>query len=177
MNIRHEIITDRSKANILRIVNYIGDDAEQFKILVHLFLHDEEHISQRAIWAMAHSTGRHPQLIFPHLQQLLTYLQTGKPHDAGKRNIVKILSEIVIPEHLQGQVLDICFNYLLSMQEAIAVKSFSMQVVFNISRNEPDLLRELAAVIEEQMPYGSAGYRSRGRNILRAIHKILMEKE
>lgn len=175
MDIRNELITDRSKANIVRIAQYIGDDSERFQILFDLFLNDIPRVNQRAVWAMIYCAEAHPNLIYPHLDVLLNNLDQPNLHNAIRRNTTKILSEIEIPKKHQGQALDICFNYLLSMQEAIAVKVFSMQVVFNISKTEPDLLRELAAVIEDQMPYGSAGFKVRGNRILKGIQQILKE--
>ncbi|MFT4760779.1 MAG: hypothetical protein ACI9XO_000803 [Paraglaciecola sp.] len=176
MNIRDELLADRSKANILRIAQYVGDSSELFQTLVDLFLKDIPRVNQRAVWVMVYCAEAHPVLIYPHLKKLLDNLQNPEAHNAARRNTIKILSEIDIPKKYQGQALDICFNFLLSMQEHIAVKVFSMQVIFNISKNEPDLLRELAAVIEDQLPYGSTGFKSRGNKILNKIQQVLLEK-
>ena len=176
MNIRNELLADRSKANIVRISKYVGDDAERFQTLVDLFLNDIPRVNQRAVWVMVYCAQAYPNLIYPHLKVLLKNLERPDAHNAARRNTTKILSEIDIPKKHQGQALDICFNFLLSMQEQIAVKVFSMQVVFNISKNEPDLLRELAVVIEDQLPYGSAGFKVRGNRILKGIAQILKEK-
>jgi len=173
MNIREELLADRSKANIVRIAQYIGDDAKRFSTLVDLFLNDKWRINQRAIWVMVYCAEAHPKLIYPHLKALLENLQKPDAHNAARRNTTKILSVIDIPKKYQGQALDICFKFLLDMQEQIAVKIFSMQVVYNISINEPDLLQELAVVIEDQLPYGSAGFKARGKRILNEIRQIL----
>ena len=173
MDIRHELLTNRSKNNIVRIATYIGNDTQRFETLLNLFLHDLPIVNQRAIWVMIYCAEAHPQLIYPHLKVLLENLQQPNLHNAIRRNTTKILSEIDIPKEHQGVALDICFNYLLSMSEQIAVKVFSMQVVFNISKKEPDLLQELAAVIEDQLPYGSAGFKARGNRILKEIQGIL----
>lgn len=175
MDIRAELLADRSKANIVRIAKYIGNDKERFQALIDLFLHDKPIVNQRAVWVMTYCAQAHPSLIYPHLKVLLENLQHPDAHNATRRNTTKILSEINIPQKNQGQALDICFNFLLSMQEQIAVKVFSMQVVFNISKTEPDLLRELSVVIEDQLPYGSAGFKVRGNRILKEARKILKE--
>lgn len=173
MNIREELLTDRSKANIIRIAEYIGEDIDRFSTLVNLFLNDKPLVNQRAIWVMVYCAEAHPNLIYPHLKVLLENLQKPDAHNAARRNTTKILSVIDIPKKHQGQALDICFNFLLDMQQQIAVKVFSMQVVYNISKNEPDLLRELAVVIEDQLEYGSAGFKVRGNRILKEIRQVL----
>ena len=171
MDIRASLLADRSKANVLAIANYIGDDQALFDHLVDLFLNDKWRVGQRAVWVMSHAAQKRPHLVLAHLKAMLDKLEVPNIHDAVKRNVTKILSEITIPEEHQGRALDICFGFLISMEEAIAIKVFSMQVVYNISQNEPDLLRELALVIEDQMPYGSAGFKARGKKILKAIRK------
>ena len=98
-----------------------------------------------------------------------------KLHDAVVRNSMRILSSQDVPERLQGYLLEICFDFLMSTKVPVAIKVHAMQVIFNISQNEPDLLNELRMVIEEQMPYGTTGFKSRGRKILKRIGKLRNE--
>ena len=58
---------------------------------------------------------------------------------------------------------------LNSPNEPIAVKAFSMTVIFNLSKKYPDIVPELKASIEYLMPNASAGIKSRSNKILRAI--------
>ena len=153
MDIRAELLAEHSKAQTVKIANYIGKDQKLFDELFELFINDNWRINQRGVWAILHCALNHPPLIQPHFETLLKNLQKPATHDAVKRNSIKILTEIEIPERLKGLALDICFEFLISMQESIAVKVFSMQVVFDISKNEPDLLRELATVIEDQFAH------------------------
>ena len=65
-----------------------------------------------------------------------------------------------------GEAADICFGYLVDHKETIAVRVFAMTVLGNICRREPDLGIELRLVIEEELPYASAGFKSRAKKIL-----------
>jgi hypothetical protein len=56
--------------------------------------------------------------------------------------------------------------------DPIAIKVFSMTVLFNISKNVPEFRDELAIIIEDQMPYGSAGFKSRGKKTLKGLSKL-----
>jgi hypothetical protein len=47
-----------------------------------------------------------------------------------------------------------------------------MTVLFNIVKKYPELKDELKMSIEDQLPYGSAGFKSRGRRILKSLEKI-----
>ena len=94
-------------------------------------------------------------------------------HDAVKRNTVRLLQGVDLPEELMGRVVDICFKFLLDVKEPVAVRVFSMQVLYNICLKEPELADELRIVIEEFMPHGTAGFKSRGKRILKGLQKLL----
>ena len=113
-----------------------------------------------------------PGMIDKHLPRMVKTLAASE-HDAVKRNIVRLLQNIDIPKDLQGEAANACFKFLGSAEEAIAIRAFSMTVLFNIGKEEPDLLPELRMMIEDMMPYGSSGIKARGRRTLAAIDKIL----
>ena len=47
-----------------------------------------------------------------------------------------------------------------------------MDVLFNITKKFPELREELRLSIEDQMPFGSAGFLSRGTKILKLLDKM-----
>ena len=59
------------------------------------------------------------------------------------------------------------------MNEAIAVKAFSMTVIYNNGKQYPEILDELAISIQNQMnlPSASSGIKAHGRKILLKIQK------
>ncbi len=83
-----------------------------------------------------------------------------------------MLQFIDIPEELLGLTAELCFNFLNSGQESIAVKANAMTVLFNIVKKYPDLKEELKITIEEQLPFGSTGFKNRGSKILKALKKL-----
>ena len=96
-------------------------------------------------------------------------MQEPGVHVAVRRNVIRILQRIDIPEKLVGEVATVCFDYLASPDEPIAVRVFSMTVLANIARKEPDLKNELRLLIELQLLYGSTGFRSRARQVMKMI--------
>lgn len=168
MNLREEILRELSIAQYKKIVAYVGNDKKRFAELIYLFLGDEYRVTQRATWAITHCAEKYPSLILPHLKKIVSRLENPAPA-AVKRNIIRIFQWIEIPENLQGRVAEMCFRFLCSKDEAIAVKVFSMTVLHNLSKLHPGLKNELRSAIEEQMPYASAGFKSRGKKILKAL--------
>jgi hypothetical protein len=171
LDIKKELLKEHSKAQAVKISNYIGDDPEKFNQLITLFLADEYRVTQRAAWVVSHCADQYPKLIEPHLEQLILNLK-NQVHVAVKRNTVRVLQDVEIPEELLGETADICFNLMQSGEETIAVKVFAMTVLGNICVKFPELKNELIPLIEDQMPYGSAGFKSRGKKILKNLTKL-----
>lgn len=172
MDIRQQLLADHSKSNTQLILDYIGNNQQRFDHLMNLFLNDEYRVTQRAAWVVGEMARIHYELVKPHLKPMIMNLKTPGIHDAIKRNTVRVLQEMELPKDLWGETADICFKFLLDKNEAIAVKCFSMTVLLTITQKIPELKDELRIIIEDQMPYGSAGFKSRGNKTLKALQKI-----
>lgn len=168
MDIRVELLKEHSKAQATKIADFIGNDTSKFDELIQLFLGDHYRTNQRAAWVLSKCSDRYPELLEPYFEPLIKNLN-GHVHVAVKRNTLRVLQDIALPENLWGITVDICFKILESNQEAIAVKVFAMTVLNNIVQKEPDLKNELRIILEDQMDYGSAGFRSRAKKILKTL--------
>ena len=164
MNLEAEILKADFKDQVVRVAAEISTDENKFAELMKLFFSHNNTYAQRASWVMMHCTDRYPWLVRPYLKKLVKNLYQS-PGEATKRNTVRLLQFIDIPEALWGEVIEICFRYLKG-NEAIAIKVFSMTVLFNLSQLVPEISEELKINIEDQLPYGSAGFKSRANKIL-----------
>jgi hypothetical protein len=171
VNLEAEILKEHSKRNTLRLARWIGSDSARFALLMDLFLKGEYRVTQRSAWIVAQCADNHPQLILPYLHKMIERMLEPGVHVAVKRNVVRILQRIEIPKKLVGKVATVCFDLLASQKEPIAVRCFSMTVLANIAKQEPDLTNEIRLLIEQQMPWGSAGFRARGRKILTQLSR------
>ena len=168
--LREELLREHSKAQTMRIVGLIGNDQSLFDELVGIFLHAGQPLAQRAAWVLRYCAEAHPEWAERHLEALLKNLH-NPVHDAVKRNTVRLLEFLPMPERLAGEAIDLLFRWLADPRESVAVRCFSMTSLYNICQHEPDLLEELRLTIEDALPNGSAGIRSRGAKLLRAIGK------
>lgn len=171
MDIKRELLKEHSKRQTDKVVKYVGSNPIRFKTLVQTFLGGPYRVTQRAAWPLSNCVREHPKLISPHLKSILKLLDKPDAHVAVKRNIMRLLQDIEIPRQLYGLLTDKCF-LLMDPKETIAVRVFAMSVLANIAMHEPDLKKELRIVIEDQLPYGSAGYLSRARKVLRQLSVI-----
>lgn len=170
MDIEKALLQEHSKKQALLIANYIGTSQEHFDQLMKCFFHDDWRLNQRAAYAMNFAVEQNPQLLKKHIKKAILNLRTPK-HDAVKRNTLRALVNYKIPKKLLGTLVDICFEFLASPKEPIAIKYFSMSILFEEAKKEPDLFHEIKVLIEDQMPLGSPGFRNKGQKILNYIQK------
>lgn len=169
MNLEAEILNEHSKRNAARLAEWVGGDTKRFSTLMSLFLNGDYVTAQRSAWIVNLCVEKHPELVRPYLKRMIVRMQEPGVHNAVRRNVVRILRFIDIPGPLLGRVATVCFQYLSSPAEPIAVRAFSMVVLGNIARKEPDIRGELRLIIEQQLPYASAGFRSCARKVLKKI--------
>ncbi len=168
MNLRDTILAEHSKKQMLKVVKHVGNNQQRFDELMKLFLASEYRVTQRAAWSVSYIATAHPNLIKKHLKKIIVNLK-NPVHDAVKRNTVRLLQFIDLPVSLHGITAAICFKFLNDMKEPIAVKVFSMTVLSNICKQHPELSNELRLSIEAQLPYGSAGFVSRAKKVLKGL--------
>ena len=169
MNLVKVLLREHSKAQTTKIVNYVGDNEERFKELIDVFLAGPYRVTQRAAWPLSYCVEYHPELIRPHLSRIIRNLNKHGQHDSVKRNTIRLLQFISIPQKLQGITTQVCFSLLQNPKEPIAVRVFSMTVLDNITKVQPELRNELKIILEDNLPYGSAGFVSRARKILSTL--------
>jgi len=169
MNLVKVILNEHSKLQKDKITRYVGADPKRFAELVDVFLAGPYLITQRASWPISYCVEYNPTLIKPHLKKVLGILQKQDVHDAVKRNILRLLQFISIPKPLQGRTIDLCFYFLNNNKEPIAVRVFAMTVLANLAKENPDLKNEIIIIIEDQLPFGSAGFISRSKKVLKEL--------
>jgi hypothetical protein len=158
---------DSSKALSLLTANMVYDEPSLFGIFVELALKDEKYYAERASRVICICSHEFPELFRPHCSRVIAGLKNLRSEGA-MRNFLKTLAEV--PAKLTTKdksiLLNQCFDYLVSNGYSIAVQVFSMQILYNLSCEIPEIGEELYRILEEKMPDASAGYRSRARRII-----------
>lgn len=172
MNLREAILEEHSKRQCMRIVKWIGNDKKRFAELIRLFTGNEYRVVQRAAWPLSYCVIDHPALVRPHLGKLIRNLAKPGLHPAVARNTLRFLQDIEVPEKYLGELTENCFRLFQNRESPIAVKVFSMTVLTNIAKKEPDLAREIRLLIEPLLEEGSPGEKSRGKRMIKKLEKI-----
>ena len=169
MNLRDQLQKEHSRKNCDVIVDWVGHDDKRFQQLFSSLLLNHSLLSQRAAWPVSYCVSSHPSLIKRHLKVLLQKMKSTGVHNAIKRNGLRLLNDLEIPVIYEGEIIEMCFSFLNSQQEAIAVKTFSMSILERLTLKYPDLIPELYISIEDQLPHQSTAFKSKGKKILKNL--------
>ena len=172
MNLQEELLREHSKVQTRKLATYIGSNQKRFNDLMSLFFDGHYRLNQRAAAVLNECQTKQPQLVNPYLDRLISNLENKGIHDAVKRNTIRLLQFMDIPEKHKGELYDICFAFLISAEEPIAIKAFSMCVLANICKTYPELKNELIPVLEDLIPHGSSGIKNSGKKILAELDKL-----
>lgn len=172
MNYLDQLLKVHSKHNSVLIAEAIGNSSERLGKLMPLYFSDDQVIAARAAWVISCVATNHPDLFAPWLKKICHHILKPGLHDAVRRNGAKVLELSVIPKRLLGVVTDTCFKLLAAPAETIATRCYCMTVLEKICRSEPDLRAELKMIINDAMPFASAGFRSRSIRTLKAIGQM-----
>jgi 8-oxo-dGTP diphosphatase len=147
---------------------------ENMEILQKLFdysFSDDRKLAFHASWALLKVYDKFPEMITPDLQRLAESLD-NLDNESVQRSFLRIISMAnlnAVSEKHHGILADHCFKMLRTGESAIAVKAYSMEIIYKLALIYPELVNELAATIRMLQGEGSAGIQARGHIILKKL--------
>jgi len=151
-------------------------------IFIKLFQYSnsaDKKLAFRASWTLTKVCDRYPELIYPYLAQIVEALNKID-NESTLRSFLRIISLSdfdKINRRQHGILADYCFKVINSGYAAIAVKAYSMEILFRLTMIYPELANELSSSILILMEDGSAGITSRGRAILKKLADMPIKPE
>lgn len=159
------------KVTATNIADTVAANPDRLPELMECFFHEEMRICQRAAWPVGMLGDKNAELLYPYIEEMLAAID-NPTHNAVIRNTLRTFQFMDFPEDVEGRVFDVCISLLMDHDRAIAIKVFSMTVCANICMKYPELAHELIPVIEEQLPFGSTGFKARGGKLLKQLRKV-----
>ena len=171
----HEMIsTLMSRAEADWIANSARENPVIFNKLLEYSYSTDQKLAFRSSWALTKVCDNYPEMIVPELPAIIETLNK-LDNESVQRSFLRILSfsdiSILSNKH-QGILADHCFNSLRSGFSAIAIKAYSMEILYKLALIYPELANELSASIKMLQEEGSAGIVARGLMILRKLAEI-----
>ncbi|MCJ7447572.1 MAG: (deoxy)nucleoside triphosphate pyrophosphohydrolase [Bacteroidales bacterium] len=145
-----------------------------FKKLLEYSFSPDKKLAFHASWILSKVCDKYPEIIYPYLSGIIETLDK-LDNESAQRSFLRIisLSDInkVSNKH-HGILAERCFTELRSGFSAIAIKAYSMEILYKLALIYPELANELAASISMLQGEGSAGIIARGRIILNKLAEM-----
>lgn len=171
MDLKHSLEVEHSKKITMQIIKYVGYDKVRFDDLIRIFFGKDKKLQQRAAWPLSYLAEGNPRLIEPYLKKLVALLEQPGLHAAVARNILRIFQQYDLPENYHGELIDICFRFILKPSTPIAIKAFAISTATNIAKPYPELKRELLIVLNELQEQSlTPGLKVRLKNAYRILN-------
>jgi 8-oxo-dGTP diphosphatase len=151
----------------------IGNSEILTKLLEYSFS-DDRKLAFRASWTLSKVFDKYPDIISSDLPRMIDAVDK-LDNESVQRSFLRIISlsdinKISARQH--GILADHCFEMLRSGFTAIAVKAYSMEIIYKLAKIYPELANELSATISMLQGEGSAGILARGHIILKKLSGI-----
>jgi len=145
-----------------------------FNKLIEFSFSPDKKLAFRASWTLSKVCDKYPEMIYPYLPVIIETLDK-LDNESAQRSFLRIISFSDINKlsnRHQGILTEHCFTALRSGFSAIAIKAYSMEILYNLALKYPELANELAASVNLLQGEGSAGIVARGRMILKKLAEI-----
>ena len=165
MKPKEELLKEHSLIHAQKISLWAVESKSNLKQLMSAFFGKEKIVVQRASWSASKAYELKPEWFEAYIPQLIDCLD--KPiHGSVRRNSLRILQTMEIPESYSGKLIDILFSLLMDPKTESAVKAFGMSVAYHITQQHPELKNELKIIIEDQLPFAAPSFKSRAKKII-----------
>lgn len=158
----------------LAIAHDCASDQSKLDLLINFFLGNNSRLQQRSSNVINHFFELFPQRLLQYADRIIFVLKQEEIHPAVKRNVVRLMQLIdlsLLKDEVLSFLINTCFVFLQNTKEPIAVRAFSMTVLYHASLIYPELRNELRPILEEVLIYGSAGEKSRAQKTLNSFRK------
>ena len=127
----------------------------------------EQKIASRFLWLLSEIGLSNPGKLFSELPFLWDFCSQLNP--AYRKSFASFWLIAGIPAENEGEATKYLFQWLLSADTNVTIKSRSLLVLFKITKKYPELKNELKLCLQDQMKKYSADFEKRAAKILREL--------
>jgi len=163
---------DSSRAVADLALRNIGNDPALFGKAFELMMRDEYPLSMRAARVVDECAEADPSLMEPYLEVLLEKMD-GFRVEGIRRSILRyfVKTKTRLSPSLQGYLVDRCFRWLGSATASVAVRHYSMEILYRFAIQQPGIRQELTFAIEDALQHNLFTAGDRPRHYLRALRR------
>lgn len=141
------------------------------RVLMDYSRGNEKTLSFRSAYTIQKASEKKAGVLENYYAEMIEALPSLKNESAIRSylNIFIAAGVSGLSDREQGILADKCFIWLNDSESAIAIKAYSMEIIYQLTTLYPELSIELVASIKNNMEGGSAGIKARGQIILNRL--------
>jgi len=165
----------------LKYAQIVLQDKKLFKYLIEIAFDETNEASVKVSWVLDFVMREKLEWIYPHLDYFTDNISKSK-HDSIIRPMAKICENLAlkytskkpsdIKNHLTKKhiekIIETGFDWMISDQK-VAVKAYTMEALFLFGKEIDWVHGELKLILQQDITNGSAGYKARGKNVLKQL--------
>jgi hypothetical protein len=149
------------------LVQYLIQNPKEIENLL-MVMDEEERPAWRAAWVLDHLNQNAPDLLKPYLATICSRLK-NTTFNGVRRSLLKILISTPTEINEDGELLDLCFQWVVSPAIPIAIRAHSMQFISDLLPAYPELKNEFQVSLQSVINDESKGVRGKARKILSSL--------
>lgn len=172
MNYREFLLRPLSKHYIDQLAQEVLENTVDVVTVYNLVFDDDITVAWRAAWTCQKISEKQPDLFTSEHFSEITSLVLSTTHQGLKRGCLCVLNNLKIPQPIPVNLLDGCFEWMISQKSSIAVQALSLRLLQRFCAIEPDLIPELMAYLENfETENLSPGMKASRRNVIKNLQK------
>jgi hypothetical protein len=145
-----KLLVDTSRAIADIAIAEVEKNPELFAEAWELTIRDEYPMSMRAVRIVDECAEKNPELIEDYIDEIILRLPDFKT-DGIKRGLLRFFvnAKIKLMANQRGHLVEACFEFLSSASSSIAIRYYSLAILYKISQKDKSLKPELLESIED----------------------------
>ena len=123
----------------------------------------------RFLWLLGRIGMERPKTLFNELPFLFDLCNRVSP--IYKTSFANYWLMAGVPPENEGKAIDLLFEWLLSADTNVSIKSRSLHVLFKLTKKYPELKNELKICLEDQMDKHSNDFKKKAVKVMKALGK------
>jgi hypothetical protein len=174
MNYSEQLKNPASLRYIDKIVDKVFEHPEDFEELFSLIFISDVEIAWRAAWACQKISIKRKNWFDHDKAVKLCQRVITLNHGGVRRGCLSVLINIDISACISVEMINFCFDNMLSPKAPVAVQALSMKFLLKVCEFEPDFASELLFSLENaDYSLYTAGFNSTRKNTIRALNQYL----
>jgi len=129
----------------------------------------EQKIATRYLWLLSEIGALNPDKLFNELPFLLDLCD--RPGSTYQTSFALFWLIAGVPSENEGRAIDLLFQWVLSAETNVTIKSRSLLVLFKLTKKYPELKNELKLCLNDQMDKYTNDFKKRTTKILIEIEQ------